>query len=215
MDAGAGRRGRIAGVSGTSRTAAPRRYGPDVGEPPLLADPRRWGSVVGLAGGLLFVAAYSAPLGPVVSAGAELVAVVLALAALVALYVRPVGLGPLVPPRPLAVGVYVGCVVGEVALIAVGTRALEHAGRGELRPALIAGVVGLHFLPMGWAFSERLFGWLGAAVAVVGGAGLLAGLGGVDRAAEASAVLAGLVMLGLIARYGRGDFARGGTRSPG
>ena len=184
-----------------------RRYGPDVGEPPPLADPRRWGSLVGLAGGLLFVASYSSALGAVLGVVAQVAAVALALAALFAHCVRPVALGPLERPRPLAVGVYLACVVGEVALIAAGTRVLTSAGHGDLRPALIAAVVGLHLLPMGWAFHERVFAVLGALVAVLGAAGLLAGLAAGADLAGSSAALAGLVMLGVLTLHARGRLA--------
>jgi hypothetical protein len=178
-----------------------------VGEPPLLADPRRWGGVIGLVGGLVFVASYSPALGPVMAALAWAVALVLAVTALIGHYAHPVALGPLARPRPAALAVYSGCVVAEVALIAAGSTALTAAGRGELRPALIALVVGFHFLPFAWAFGERMFRGLGAALAAIGAAGLGLGALGVLRAAEASAVVAGLVLLAFSASYARGRFA--------
>ena len=85
------------------RPAAVRRYGPEVGEPPLLVDPRRWGSLIGLL--------------------------------------------------------------------------------------------------------ERMFFWLGGLVSGLGATGLLAGALGGAHAAEALAVLAGLVMLIVITAYARGRFA--------
>ena len=184
-----------------------RRHGPAVGEPPLLADPRRWGSMIGLAGGLVFIGSYSPVLGSVVSAVAWLLGGALALAALAAHYLRPVALGPLARARPLALATYGACVVAELALLDVGTRALDGAGHTDLRPALIAAVVGLHFLPMAWAFSERMFLLLGGVVAVLGVVGLTAGLAGIARAADALAVLAGLAMLVVGLAYARGRFA--------
>jgi hypothetical protein len=74
-------------------------------------------------------------------------------------------------------------------------------------PALIAAVVGLHFLPFAWAFGERMFLVLGGAVAALGTAGLVVGALDVPHAAEVAAVSAGLVMLVLIVRYARGGFA--------
>ena len=190
-------------------SARVRRHGPAVGEPPVLADPRRWGSLVGLAGGLTFVGSYSPALGPVVSTAAWAAGLALALAALVAHYVRPVALGPLDRPRPLGLAVYGVCVVAEVVLIAAGSGALAAAGRSELRPALVATVVGLHFIPFAWAFGERMFLPLGAAVAALGAAGLLTGgLLDVPRAAETVAVLAGLVLLATGALHARGQFTR-------
>jgi len=97
--------------------------------------------------------------------------------------------------------------IGEVALIAAGTRAVTAAGHGELQPALIAAVVGLHFIPFSFAFREPIFLRLGGAVASVGAAGVAAGALGAPRAADAAAVLAGLLMLALIATHARGRFA--------
>ena len=185
-----------------------RRYGPAVGEPPLLADPRRWGSLVGLVGAVVFIGSCSPALGAVASVAAWAVGLAGVAAALFAHYVRPVSLGALARPHPLALAAYVGCVVGELALIAAGSRALVAAGRDDLRPALIAAVVGLHLLPFAWAFGERMFLRLGGAVAALGAAGLLAGALGVPRAADAAAVVAGLVMIAIIALYARGRFAR-------
>lgn len=187
--------------------AAPSRYGPAVGEPPLWVDPRRWGSLIGLAGGMVFIASYSAALGHAISIAAWIAGTGLVLAALMAHYLRPVPLGPLTRPRPAALATYGACVVGELALINLGSRALTAAGHSDLRPALIAAVVGLHFIPFAWAFGERMFYWLGGLVAAIGAAGLLAGFLGVAHAAEAMAVAAGLTMQILITLYARGRFA--------
>jgi len=187
--------------------SAPRGYGPDVGEPPPLVDPRRWGSLIGLIGGLVFIGSYSSVLGGPVSTVAWVAGVALVLAALLAHCVRPVSLGPLTRPGPLAVATYGGCVVGEFALIALGSRALTAAGHSGLRPALIAAVVGFHFIPFAWAFGERMFYWLGDLLVVLGAAGLVAGAMGVAHAAEVLAVVAGLAMLVIIALYAMGRFA--------
>ena len=191
----------------SSRPAAARRYGPEVGEPPLLVDPRRWGSLIGLIGGLVFIGSYSSVLGAAVSTLAWVAGVVLALAALSAHYVWPVALGPMARPSRFALAIYVACVAGELALINLGSRALTAAGDGALRPGLIAVVVGLHFIPFAWAFQERMFFWLGGLVCGLGATGLLAGAMGVAHAAEALAVLSGLVMLIVITVYARGRFA--------
>ena len=156
---------------------------------------------------MVFVASYSPVLGRVPSTLAWTAGIAGVVAALFAHYVRPVPLGPLARPRPLALVTYCGCVLAELGLIAVGSRALTAAQHLELQPALIAAVVGLHFLPFAWAFHERMFLHLGAAVAVIGAAGLLAGAVGVPHAADAMAVVAGLVMLTIITLYARGRFA--------
>jgi hypothetical protein len=176
-----------------------------VGEPPLLGDPRRWGSLIALAGGVAFVG-YSLALGTAVSVIAWTAGIPLVLASLWAHYVRPVSLGPIARPRRQALATYAVCVIGELGLIAVGSRALINEGHGNLRPSLIAAVVGFHFLPFYWAFRERMFLWLGGVVAITGAAGLASGALGVPHAADAMAVVAGLVMLAIVTLYAHGLF---------
>lgn len=110
--------------------------------------------------------------------------------------------------RERVLSVYCSCVLVELAVIAVGSRILTATRQSELRSALIAAVVGLHFIPQAWAFQERMFCYLGGAVAVLGAAGLTAGALGVSRAADALAVVAGLVMIVIINIYARGRFVR-------
>lgn len=172
------------------------------GTPPRFVDPRRIGALAGLVGAVTFVSSYAAGLHPVAAVASHVLVVVLVVATLGMLFVRPRDLGPFVPPSRVAIGVYLLCVVGELALIRVGTDALVHAGREELRPALIVLVVGLHFLPFAWAFHERMFSWLGAMLVVLGGVGLL------TAAAELVAVTAGLAMGGMLLAYALGLFAR-------
>ncbi|MDQ2737808.1 MAG: hypothetical protein M3Y35_04120 [Actinomycetota bacterium] len=178
-----------------------------MGEPPLWADPRRWGSLIGLAGGLLFIGSYSAAFGHAVWIGGWIAGLALVAAALTAHYIRPVPLGPLTRPRPASLAIYGVCVIGELAAINLGSRALTAGGHDELRPALIAAVVGLHFIPFAWAFGERMFYWLGGLVASLGALGLVAGFMRTPHAADAAAVAAGLVMLTIITLYARGRFA--------
>lgn len=187
--------------------ARTQRYGPAVGEPPLWADPRRSGSLIGLAGGLVFIVSYSAGFGRVVSIGGRVIGLMLVASALMAHYLQPVSLGPLTRPRSAALATYGVCVIGELAAINLGSRALSATGHDALRPALIAAVVGLHFIPFAWAFGERMFYWLGALVATLGIVGLAAGFIGVHHAADAAAGTAGAVMLIIINMYARGRFA--------
>ncbi|MDO5712106.1 MAG: hypothetical protein Q4P32_10265 [Micrococcales bacterium] len=189
-------------------------FGPAVGEPPPWVDPRRWGSLIGLAGGMWFIAGYSPSLGPVVSTVVLIAGLGLVGAALFAHYVRPVSLGPMERPGRVALLTYVACVVGELILINLGSRGLTASGYGGLRPALIAAVVGLHFIPFAWAFGERMFYVLGSLVAALGVVGLLVGVMGVPHAAEAFAVTAGLVMQAIILLYARGRFAPRATTRP-
>lgn len=174
----------------------------------MLVDPRRGGALIGVVGGLVFVFSYAPPLGRAVFLASSLVGVALALSALLLLYVRPTSLGSFRQPTRTALLVYGCCVVGELVAIAVGSRLLLNLGHAELRPALIAAVVGVHFLPFAWAFGERMFYRLGLVLVVLGCAGLVAGWAGLPLAAGAAAVLSGLAMLALLVQYGRGRFAR-------
>lgn len=164
------------------------------------------GSLIGLIGGLAFIASYSSVLGGGVSTAAWVAGVALVLAALFAHYVRPVSLGAFIRPRPIALATYGACVAGELALIAFGSRALTTVGHVDLRPALITAAVGLHFIPLAWAFGERMFFWLGVLLFVLGAGGFVAGAIGVVHAAEALAVTAGLAMLIIITLYAMGRF---------
>lgn len=99
-----------------TRSASPttiRRHGPAVDESPLWADPRRWGSLIGLVGGMVFIASYSPALGSAISTTAWIAGLGLVGAALFAHYVRPVALGPLTRPSPAAMATYGACVVGS------------------------------------------------------------------------------------------------------
>lgn len=176
------------------------------GEPPVLIDPRRWGALIGLIGGLVFVLSYGPDLGPTLFITATVIAVCLIATALLHLYFRALPLGPFQAPTRSALLVYGCCVVGELAAISLGSRLLAGVNQADLRPALIAGVVGLHFLPFAWAFREPMFYRLGLALVVLGAAGLLLGWGGVTAAASAAAVTSGVVMTGLVALYSRGRF---------
>ncbi len=173
----------------------------------MWADPRRWGSVIGLIGGLVFIGSYSLALGTPISITAWVMGLGLVVLALFTHYVRPVALGPFTPPRPAALAGYGACVIAELALMNIGSRALLAVDHGDLRPALIAAVVGLHFIPFAWAFGEPMFYWLGVLVAALGAIGLLVGFAGVGHASDAAAVTAGLTMQVIIILYAQGRFA--------
>ena len=195
------------GISAAIIERPNHRYGPAVGEPPIFVDPRRWGSLIGLVGGMVFVVSYSPVLGLVAAVIVKVAGAVGVAAVLVAHYIRPTRLGPLARPTRLSLAVYSGCVLVELALIAFGTRILIATGHSDLRQALIAAVVGLHFMPLRWAFQERMFLHLGTAVTVLGAAGLIAGAFGVRHAPDALAVASGLVMIALTYLYARGRYA--------
>lgn len=189
-----------------ARTA--RSVGPAVGEPPVLVDPRRWGALIGVVGGLVFILSYAPTLGTVVTVSAGVVGIGSALAILFGHYVRPTLLGAFQEPCPAAVVVYVCCVAAELVVIALGSRLLTGAGHADLRPALIVGVAGLHFLPFAWALASECSTVSASPCLCSVAPGSIAGYGGITHAADAAAVLSGLVMLVLVALHAQGRFAR-------
>ncbi|TFC31015.1 hypothetical protein E3O25_00615 [Cryobacterium sp. TMT1-3] len=157
--------------------------------PSRFADPRRVGALAGLIGACVFVFSYADGFGEQFIDVAKIsVVVVVVLGTLWFLFVRPQWLGETMSPKPWAIGVYLLCVVGELGLIRVGTEWLMVIGRAELRPAVIALIVGLHFVPFAWAFRERMFYVRGGALIILGGLGLL------TNWAPAAAAGSGLVM---------------------
>ncbi len=162
------------------------------------------GTLIGLVGACVFVFSYTPGFSDPGSVGARLLVIAAVSATLWFLFAAPRFLGPFVPPRRSHIGVYVACVVGELALIAAGSRLLETIGRLELRPALIAFVVGSHFLPFAWAFKERMFYTLGGVLILIGGLGLLIGT---QASALGAAVGSGLIMALILLTYSLGLFA--------
>lgn len=100
-----------------------------MGEPPVLVDPRRWGALIGVVGGLVFIFSYAPPLGAAMSISAEIAGIGLALTVLFGHYIRPTTLGSFREPSRTALLLYVCCVAGELAAIAAGqlsARASDH-----------------------------------------------------------------------------------------
>jgi len=181
-------------------------------EPPALADPRRWGALVGLVGALTFAFSYSWALPGTFGTVGRTATVACSAVTLWHLFVRPRPLGAYVVPSAGRIVVYLLCVAGELALIAVGSRMLDAAGAGDLRPALIAAAVGLHFVPFAWAFHQRVFLLLGPVLVVLGGVGLVLGTG---LAASGTAVAAGVAMAVVLCAWSQGAFAPGRGRGRG
>jgi hypothetical protein len=180
-----------------------------VSSPPPFADPRRTGTVIGLVGALVFVFSYTPGFADPASITARVLVVAAVGATLWFLFAAPRFLGPFRPPRGWHVAVYLLCVVLEFVLIALGARWLEALQKLDLRPALIALVVGLHFLPFAWAFGERMFYLLGGILVLLGGLGLLIGT---QEGALGVAVGSGLVMSSVLLAYSLGVFTRRRTR---
>lgn len=160
----------------------------------------RLGSTIGLIGGAVFVLVNRTALPPLASTAALVCWIVLLMGAIWAVWIRraPQSADPL-PPRPRAGLAYGLACAGMVLLIVAGSNALRLWDMAGAIPPLVAAAVGLHFLPFAQAFRAPFFTLLGLAMTVIGGVGfVLAFVVGVTWAASA-AVLAGLVMTGLIA----------------
>lgn len=175
-----------------------------VGSPPRFIDPRRWGTLIGLFGAGVFVFSYTPGSAGFTTVAARILVIAAITGTLWFLFGSPRFLGPFSAPRGRHIGIYLLCVIMEFALIAFGTGRLTSVGKLELQPALIALVVGLHFIPFAWAFRERMFYTLGSVLALLGGAGLLIGTG---TSALTAAVGAGLMMSLILLAYSLGMFA--------
>jgi hypothetical protein len=175
--------------------------------PPRFADPRRLGSLIGLAGSVVFVFSYSPALGSFVAAVAQALVCGLVAVSLWWMFGSPRWLGRFIPPRRRDIAVFLGCVALELLALRLTIPRLEDAGHAGLAPAVIALVVGVHFIPFAWAFSERMFYFLGGALAALGTAGLGLGWALGDAWANGAAVLSGLAMSGLLASYALGRWA--------
>lgn len=167
-------------------------------------DPRRFGSVVGVVGGVVFVVSYVDFLSLPLRWAASGVAVGLALAALYFLFVRPRRLGPPAQPHRFALLIYLASVALMLALIAVGRLALDASSHADAAPSLIAIVVGLHFLPFALAFRTPFLRLLGLATAAIGIVGVALAILLGQPWGPAGAVVAGLAMLLLLQRYALG-----------
>ncbi|MCL2614942.1 MAG: hypothetical protein FWD95_17140 [Nocardioidaceae bacterium] len=150
--------------------------------------------LIGAVFGLVFVA---------VNAGAangpwSWVLRVLGLSLFVGVLLRLRDLGEVtVQPRARAIPIYWTSVLLEVAALLVGTRLLSSHGHGTYGVALVAVVVGIHFLPFAWAFRQRAFLPLGIGLILLGAAGVAAGLLGAPGVIVAllSGVGSGLALL--------------------
>ncbi|WP_156718282.1 MULTISPECIES: hypothetical protein [unclassified Nocardioides] len=157
-------------------------------------DGRSLGSVVGAAGGALFVW----------NAAGDLAATTWLRAAAVALLVLTVGAalvarrgrggGGAAPPRS-AVRTYGWSVTLMAVAIVVGARAWVALDLEAVVLPWVVLVVGAHFLPFARAFGAPVFTRLGGLLVLVGGAGAVAAGLGVGDAAPVAGLLAGLALL--------------------
>lgn len=183
-------------MTGTAQPQAPASTG--VRGLHRLRDPRVWGTTVGAAGGTVFVMVNRGELADPWPTVAAIVCVAALIAYAWFVFVAPRVVEEIGPAKPHAGIIYLSSVVGMLVLIRVGTALLDHAGRAELRPALIVIAVGLHFFPFASAFRTPMFKVLGSVMVGVGAAGLGVGWVADDRAAAGAAVVSGVVMIAVI-----------------
>lgn len=161
--------------------------------------PRVWGTVVGAAGATVFVMSNRNGLpGPWPTVALVAWAIAL-LAYLFFVFGWPRVLTEMDEVGPLSGLVYLGSVVGMLILIRLGNVFLPGSRVDDLQPVVVVIAVGLHFLPFAKAFHTPMFTVLGTLMAVIGAAGFGLAWFWDERAAAGSAVLAGLVMLTVIA----------------
>lgn len=164
-----------------------------------LWDPRVWGTVVGAAGATVFVLENRGALPPPWPTVAALTWTGALLAYVCCVFGSPRVFDELDPVGSRAWFTYLSSLVGMLVLIRLGTLLLNDASSLGLRPALIVVAVGLHFLPFAKAYHTPMFVVLGSLMTMLGVAGLVLGSVWDERAAAASAVVTGIVMLVVIA----------------
>ena len=99
--------------------------------------------------------------------------------------------------QPGAWQVYRIAVVAEVIALVGGAQLLNRTGHSDLSLPWVVTVVGVHFLPLGWAFRAPFFHVLGLVLVALGAVGGALALADVDRAVVAlvSGVGAGVALL--------------------
>jgi hypothetical protein len=133
----------------------------------------------------------------------DLLVRVLGVAACVAvvLLLRRGGGTPLPDAGPRALRIYAAAVAAELVALFGGTLLLSNTGHEELSLPWVVIVVGVHFVPLGWAFHARFFHVLAAVLVALGVAGAALAVADSDQAAVSfvSGVGAGATLLAFAA----------------
>ena len=132
-----------------------------------------FGGLIGVVGGTAFLLA-----GQTGEAQSMLrsAAVALAVFALAAVLLRRRTLPALPPPAPGALRVYGAAVVVMLLLFPVTRLVARAADAPTAQIALVAAVVGAHFLPFARAFDAPVFRWIGGSMLILGLLGALAAM---------------------------------------
>lgn len=102
-------------------------------------------------------------------------------------------------PQPWAKRVYQVSVIVMLALLPVTWLASRALGAPSAQIALVAAVVGAHFLPFASAFKSPVFTWIGGSMLLLGIAGAVLAATGTPAGGPACATAAGAAMLAIIA----------------
>ncbi|MEV8233066.1 hypothetical protein [Micrococcus luteus] len=170
-----------------------------------------FGGLIGVVGGMAFLLAGIAGLPGDAQSMLRSAAVALAVFALAAVLLRRRTLPALPPPAPGALRVYGTAVVVMLLLFPVTRLVARAADAPTAQIALVAAVVGAHFLPFARAFGAPVFRWIGGSMLVLGLVGALAAMLRVPAAGPAGAAAAGAAMLLIVA----GQALRQGAPAPG
>jgi hypothetical protein len=100
-----------------------------------------------------------------------------------------------------ALRIYAVAVAAELVALFGGTLLLRNTGHEELSLPWVVIVVGVHFVPLGWAFRARFFHVLAGVLVALGVAGAVLALAGASSAAVSfvSGVGAGATLLAFAA----------------
>lgn len=164
-----------------------------------LGHPLVSGGLIGVVGGAAFLFGGIAGLPPASQGALRTLAAAVVVVALVAVLLLPRSLPEQVPPARAAVRVY-GVSVAAMLLLLPATRLVAKAmDAPTAQIALVAVVVGGHFLPFASAFHAPVFRWIGGSMLVFGLLGAALAVAGMAEAGPAGAAAAGAAMLLIVA----------------
>ena len=188
-------------------TARPMRPAHFDDDPPVrgighLRHPVVWGGLIGVVGGGAFLFGGIAGLPAEHQGTLRGSAIALIGFTLVVVLLRRRVLPAVQAPARGALRVYGIAVVAMLALFPVTRLVALALDAPTAQIALVAAVVGGHFLPFARAFQAPVFWWIGGAMAVLGLAGAVVAVLGDPVAGPAGAAEAGAAMLVIVAAQG-------------
>lgn len=180
-----------------------------------IGHPVVWGGLIGVMGGAGFAFGGIAGLPEEHRGLLRGLVVALALVALVAILVRRRVLPGVQPPKRGAMRVYWIAVVLMLACFPLTRWVANALSAPGAQIALVAAVVGAHFLPFARAFTAPIFWWIGGAMVVLGLLGAVLAVAGVSGGGPAGALAAGAAMMVVVTVQAlRAPSRRGGPATP-